>query len=355
MTTIIKALLLSSVVLGTVIATVSSNWLMAWIGLEMNTLAIIPLMANNHPRTTEAMTKYFLVQATSTALLLLATCLNAYLEGMWFITYMKNDYATTIAMMALAMKLGLAPFHFWLPEVMQGLNLATGLILATWQKLAPLALLLQVSYTLHPTLLMLGAVLSVALGSWGGLNQSQLRKVLAYSSTAHLGWIVITLQTAHEVAMIVTVIYIISTLGIFLALSATSTTKIGTLTQMWPKNTILLTISLFLLMSLGGLPPLTGFLPKWCVVEELVMQEKPMTATMLVLGSLPGLFFYVRLGYFAILTIFPTTTKLKLHWRHKTNKTKIILATTSTMSVIFLPLLPLAKAISNMYSADTFA
>lgn len=84
------------------------------------------------------------------------------------------------------MKVGLAPTHFWLPEVLQGLDLTTGLILSTWQKVAPFALLLQIPHH-NPTLLVILGLLSTLIGGWGGLNQTQLRKILAYSSIAHLG------------------------------------------------------------------------------------------------------------------------------------------------------------------------
>lgn len=87
---------------------------------------------------------------------------------------------------ALGLKIGLAPLHIWLPEVLQGLDLTTGLIISTWQKLAPFAILAQLSAHASPILIAIG-LLSTLVGGWGGLNQTQLRKILAYSSIAHLG------------------------------------------------------------------------------------------------------------------------------------------------------------------------
>jgi len=90
-------------------------------------------------------------------------------------------------MLALALKVGLAPAHFWLPEVLQGLDLTTGLILSTWQKLAPFALIVQVAPSVNSYLMITLGLASTFIGGWGGLNQTQLRKILAYSSIAHLG------------------------------------------------------------------------------------------------------------------------------------------------------------------------
>nr|YP_011031797.1 NADH dehydrogenase subunit 2 [Melanotaenia fasinensis]WRB05445.1 NADH dehydrogenase subunit 2 [Melanotaenia fasinensis] len=96
--------------LGTLITLSSSHWLLAWMGLEMNTLAIIPLLAqHHHPRATEATTKYFLTQATAAAMLLFASTTNAWLSGQWEIQQMTHPLPTTIITLALALKIGLAP------------------------------------------------------------------------------------------------------------------------------------------------------------------------------------------------------------------------------------------------------
>ena len=101
-------------------------------GLELNTLAILPLIAKqHHPRAIEATTKYFLAQATAAAILLFASTTNAWLTGQWDIQQITHPLPLAMATVALALKLGLAPVHSWLPEVLQGLDLTTGLILST--------------------------------------------------------------------------------------------------------------------------------------------------------------------------------------------------------------------------------
>nr|AJD22282.1 NADH dehydrogenase subunit 2 [Gymnocypris eckloni chilianensis] len=255
--------LLSSLGLGTTLTFVSSHWLLAWMGLEINTLAITPLMAqHHHPRAVEATTKYFLTQATAAAMILFASTTNAWLTGEWTINNLSSPVASTMFTAALALKIGLAPMHFWMPEVLQGLDLLTGLIMSTWQKLAPLALIVQVAQTVDPVLLTTLGVMSTLVGGWGGLNQTQLRKILAYSSIAHMGWMVIVIQYAPHLTVLALGTYIIMTSAAFLTLKMLLSTKVSTLATAWSKSPVLASAAALVMLSLGGLPPLTGFYAK---------------------------------------------------------------------------------------------
>nr|YP_009704443.1 NADH dehydrogenase subunit 2 [Oligosarcus argenteus]AXY96048.1 NADH dehydrogenase subunit 2 [Oligosarcus argenteus] len=347
----VKLTMLSSLGLGTTLTFLSSHWLLAWMGLEISTLAILPLMAqHHHPRASEATTKYLLIQACATGMLLFATTLNAWTDMMWNIVEMKDSMAIALATLALALKLGLAPFHFWLPEVMQGLDLTTGLILATWQKLAPFALLFQISHATLPSLLTAIGLTSAALAAWGGLNQTQLRKILAYSSTAHLGWMIIIIQYSPNLAMLSLGIYIFMTMAAFLILKETSSTKISVLSLSWSKGPMMAATLILILLSLAGLPPLTGFMIKWYILEEMTKQGMFLPATLIVMSALISLYFYIRLGYFTTITLFPNTTKIKTLWRRKNKQDKITLATVTTVALIFLPMAPLIMALANSYA-----
>nr|ASH96827.1 NADH dehydrogenase subunit 2 [Macrhybopsis marconis] len=333
--------LLSSLGLGTTLTFASSHWLLAWMGLEMNTLAIIPLMAqHHHPRAVEATTKYFLTQATAAAVILFASTTNAWTTGEWNMTNMSSPAATAMILAALALKIGLAPMHFWLPEVLQGLHLLTGLILSTWQKLAPLALIIQTAQAFDPLLLTALGLLSTLVGGWGGLNQTQLRKILAYSSIAHMGWMIIVLQYAPQLTLLALLMYVLMTSAAFLTLKLSSATKINTLATIWSKNPILTTTAALVLLSLGGLPPLTGFMPKWFILQELAKQGLPLTATMMALAALISLYFYLRLCYTMTLTISPNITTFITPWRTQTTQTSLPLALSTVMALGLLPITP---------------
>nr|YP_010397981.1 NADH dehydrogenase subunit 2 [Rasbora semilineata]UQJ79219.1 NADH dehydrogenase subunit 2 [Rasbora semilineata] len=326
----VLATLLFSLGLGTTMTFASSHWLLAWMGLEINTLAIIPLMAQqHHPRAVEATTKYFIIQATAAALILFASTTNAWLTGEWNINNMSNPTTNMMVISALALKMGLAPVHFWLPEVLQGLNLTTGLILSTWQKLAPFALIIQTTQNSNPALITILGILSALLGGWGGLNQTQLRKILAYSSIAHMGWMIIIINHAPQLTLIALITYIIMTSATFLTLKMLNTTNINTLSTTWSKNPALTAITPLILLSLGGLPPMTGFAPKWLIIQELTKQNLPLTATIMVLTALLTLYFYLRLSYTLTLTPNPNPTNPTTPWRP--NPTLNLLTLTLTL------------------------
>nr|YP_003412071.1 NADH dehydrogenase subunit 2 [Raiamas senegalensis]BAI67697.1 NADH dehydrogenase subunit-2 [Raiamas senegalensis] len=337
----VLTILLSSLGLGTVVTFASSHWLLAWMGLEINTLAIIPLMAqHHHPRAVEATTKYFLVQATAAAMVLFATTMNAWATGEWTISNIPNSLASMTLTVALALKVGMAPVHLWMPEVLQGLDLLTGLIMSTWQKLAPFALIIQATQATHPALLTSLGIISSLIGGWSGLNQTQLRKILAYSSIAHMGWMIIVLQYSPQLTMIALGLYIFMTSAAFLTLKALTSTKISTLATTWSKNPTLVSVSLLVLLSLGGLPPLTGFMSKWLILQELTKQDLPITATIMALTALLSLFFYLRLCYAVALTISPNTNNLVPQWRIGTTQTTLPLALVVVITVGILPLTP---------------
>nr|AGM75584.1 NADH dehydrogenase subunit 2 [Hypentelium nigricans] len=337
----VLTILLSSLGLGTTLTFASSHWLLAWMGLEINTLAILPLMAqHHHPRAVEATTKYFLTQATAAAMILFASTTNAWLIGEWDINNLSHPLATTMAIAALALKIGLAPVHFWMPEVLQGLDLTTGLILSTWQKLAPFALIIQVAPTIDPMLLTFLGLGSTLVGGWGGLNQTQLRKILAYSSIAHMGWMIIILQYAPQLTLLALGTYILMTSAAFLTLKLSSATKINALTMAWTKNSVMVATTALVMLSLGGLPPLTGFMPKWLILQELAKQDLPLTAAIMALAALLSLYFYLRLCYAMALTISPNTINSITPWRTQTTQLTLPLALSTTMALGLLPLTP---------------
>nr|YP_008993117.1 NADH dehydrogenase subunit 2 [Cyclocheilichthys enoplos]AFD04139.1 NADH dehydrogenase subunit 2 [Cyclocheilichthys enoplos]BAV71472.1 NADH dehydrogenase subunit 2 [Cyclocheilichthys enoplos] len=343
----VLAILLSSLGLGTTLTFASSHWLLAWMGLEINTLAITPLMAqHHHPRAVEATTKYFLTQATAAAMILFASTTNAWMTGEWSINDLSNPIASTMFMTALALKIGLAPMHFWMPEVLQGLDLLTGLILSTWQKLAPFALITQTAQTIDPSLLTLLGITSTLVGGWGGLNQTQIRKILAYSSIAHMGWMIIIIQYAPQLTLIALGAYIIMTSAAFLTMKTSLTTKISTLATTWSKSPILVSMTALVLLSLGGLPPLTGFMPKWLILQELAKQELPIVATAMALTALISLYFYLRLCYAMTLTISPNTTNSTTPWRTNTTQISLPLAMFITAALALLPLTPNIMALT---------
>nr|YP_010568188.1 NADH dehydrogenase subunit 2 [Pellorneum malaccense]UZC57608.1 NADH dehydrogenase subunit 2 [Pellorneum malaccense] len=336
-----KLIFTMSLLLGTTLTISSNHWITAWAGLEINTLAILPLISkSHHPRAIEAATKYFLTQAAASALVLFSSMTNAWHTGQWDITQLTHPTSCLILTSAIAIKLGLVPFHFWFPEVMQGSPLTTGLLLSTIMKLPPISLLFMTSPSLNQTLLTCMAIISTALGGWMGLNQTQVRKILAFSSISHLGWMAIIIPYSPKLALLNFYLYALMTTAVFLTLNSIKTLKLSTLMTTWTKTPALSAMLLLALLSLAGLPPLTGFLPKWLIIQELTKQDMILAATVISLLSLLSLFFYMRLAYCATITLPPHTTNHMKQWHVNSpiNTTIAILTVTSTM---LLPVSPM--------------
>nr|AER58838.1 NADH dehydrogenase subunit 2 [Cinclodes patagonicus] len=341
-----KLISILSLFLGTTITISSNHWAMAWTGLEINTLAILPLISkSHHPRAIEAATKYFLVQAAASTLLLFSSTTNALLTGQWDITQLTHPIPCLLMTTAISIKLGLVPFHFWFPEVLQGSSLTTGLLLATAMKFPPITLFLLTSPSLNHTLLTIMAISSAALGGWAGLNQTQIRKILAFSSISHLGWMTIILIYNPKLTLITFYLYCLTTAAIFLTLKTTKILKLSSMMTAWTKIPSLSATLMLTLLSLAGLPPLTGFLPKWLIIQELTKQEMTSTATIIALLSLLGLFFYLRLAYCTTITLPPNSSNYMKQWQ--TNKPVGAITTTlTTLTITLLPLSPMILSIS---------
>nr|ADC54887.1 NADH dehydrogenase subunit 2 [Pristurus somalicus] len=321
----------------TLITMSSTHWLLAWMGLELNTLAMLPLIAHPyHPRATEATTKYFLAQTAASALLLFSAASIAWNTGQWAISCPAPTLSTTTLTTAITMKLGLAPLHFWYPEVLQGATMTTALIISTWQKFAPLALMYMTYHIMSPHLMLALGICSITVGGCAGLIHTQLRKIMAYSSIGHMGWLFVALTLDPALASLTLLTYTATTTTVFIAFSHANMKTVTDISTAWLHTPAYAMLTALTLLSLGGLPPLTGFLPKWLIIKDLLLDHLAPVAIALALLSLPALYFYVRLTYFTTLTTTPTTHTKTLLWR--LNHTPPHATFTTTLATLALPL-----------------
>nr|APT42085.1 NADH dehydrogenase subunit 2 [Salmacis bicolor rarispina] len=344
----ISTLMFTTILLGTFIVVSSQNWFIIWIGLEVSTLALVPLLCSNFsPRNIEATIKYFLIQALSAALLLNGAMIQAWLNGSWSILDSTNNVTMLCVSIALAFKIGLAPCHFWFPDVLQGLPFLQGLIIATWQKIAPLILIFSITNNAFSTLLVTTSLVSIIIGGWGGLNQTQTRKILAFSSIANMGWIVITSTYSTQAAIIMLIIYLLINTAIFLILDLLTISSLGHLNNIAQLSPISIIIITLLILSLGGLPPLTGFMLKFTSLYFLISNNFIILSSLMVAGSLLSLFFYLRISFNVSLILFPQHIISLTTWRNSAQTEHLsprtwLLSILSVISTIAIPMtLPL--------------
>nr|URX54383.1 NADH dehydrogenase subunit 2 [Pterotermes occidentis] len=324
-------ILLSTTLVGGILISISSNsWLGAWIGLEINLMSFIPLMSSQENIfTTEASLKYFIVQALASSTLLFLVVMKTFMNQN--VTTGGNIYEQMI-MTPLLLKTGAAPLHWWFPSVMEGLSWMNCLLMMTVQKAAPMMLISYLMKASIPALTII--MLSVIVGSMGGMNQTSLRKILTYSSINHTGWMLAAiLGGANLWAMY---------FAVYSMLTATVTTIAKSFNISFINQTMMISskpsIKLMLfssLLSLGGLPPFIGFLPKWVVIQSLIANNLGFIMTMMVIVSLATLYYYLRMCYSSFV-ILHEETKWST-WPYKESsiiKHGIMLTSLSTMGLI---------------------
>nr|QGR24007.1 NADH dehydrogenase subunit 2 [Drosophila koepferae] len=292
-----KILFITMMIIGTLITVTANSWLGAWMGLEINLLSFIPLMSDsNNLKSTEASLKYFLTQALASTVLLFSVILLMLKNNMNY--EINNSFTSMITLSTLLLKSGTAPFHFWFPNLMDGLTWVNALLLMTWQKIAPLML---ISYLGMKNILLISVILSVMIGAIGGLNQTSLRKLMAYSSINHLGWMLSALMLNESTWLIYFLFYSFLSFTLIFMFNMFKLFHLNQLFITFTQSKIFKFILFMNFLSLGGLPPFLGFLPKWIVIQQLTFCNQYFQLLILLMSTLITLFFYLRMCYSAFM------------------------------------------------------
>nr|YP_010327142.1 NADH dehydrogenase subunit 2 [Syntypistis chambae]UNP54472.1 NADH dehydrogenase subunit 2 [Syntypistis chambae] len=300
--------------ISTLISISANSWLGCWIGLEINLLSFIPLISNSKNLfANEASLKYFLTQSIASINFLFSILMKMTLmknfEMMFYLSIMINS--------SLLMKMGSAPFHFWFPNIIEGLSWFNNFILMTWQKISPMILL---SYYFNMKYIILIVILNIMIGAINGLNQTSLRKLMAFSSINNLGWMLMALTISENLWIFYMIIYssIISIIcWLFYILN------MFFINQMYINNmNFMIKINLMInFLSLGGLPPFIGFFPKWIIINFLIINNYYFLTFIFIMMSLIMLFYYIRIIYSSFLFNY-----FKIKWFKINIKNNLILS-----------------------------
>nr|AVN67678.1 NADH dehydrogenase subunit 2 [Symploce pallens] len=322
-------LFFTTLISGIMITISSNSWLGAWMGLEINLLSFIPIMTSNENiYTTEASLKYFLVQALASTILLFLVMSKAMLEDMF--SMFNSNLSSIIMMTPLLLKGGAAPLHWWFPSVMEGLSWSNCFILMTVQKLAPLIL---ISYSLKSSLFSSFIIItSVFIGAVGGYNQISIRKIITYSSINHMGWMLSAMLLGENFWMMYFLIYTFLTLTILSIISPFQISFVNQSFLLNNDNPIMKFLLFTSLLSLGGLPPFLGFLPKWMIIQAMSNNNMILLITIMVILSLITLYYYLRISYSSFMILHSEPS-----WNIQTHNNKMMV----TMFLSFISILGL--------------
>nr|AML26293.1 NADH dehydrogenase subunit 2 [Hydrophilidae sp. BMNH 1274333] len=300
-------LFFSTLISSTLISISSQSWLGMWIGLEINLLSFIPLMnEKKNMMSTESSIKYFIIQALASTVILMSIILMSNI-----IPLMNLKYSSMIMNSALFTKMGAAPFHYWFPEVIEGLNWMNALILLTWQKLAPMVI---ISYKINSILSMSVVIICMIISGIKGLNQISLRKIMAYSSINHLGWMISTLIFNQMIWIIYFLIYTLMSINIILTLNNFNMFYLKQMFYHMKSNKMIKIFFISNFLSLGGLPPFIGFFPKWITINTLINNNSFTLTILMVILTLMTLYIYTRLTFSSILL---SSSEIKLYFNNQ--------------------------------------
>nr|YP_009350089.1 NADH dehydrogenase subunit 2 [Homoiodoris japonica]AKK32251.1 NADH dehydrogenase subunit 2 [Homoiodoris japonica] len=270
-------LFLMVLILGPIISISSSNWIICWVGLELSFMGAIPLLLADSSfisLSKESVMKYFCVQAMGSGLLMLGGILFYMSPG-------TSNLSELVFILALFMKLGVFPLHFWVPSVTAGLNWTPMFILLAWQKIPPFALLaniLENTQWMKTPILLFGG-LSALAGALIGLNQTSTRAMLGSSSIAHTGWACVGATFGNLWAYFFIYCLSFALLMIFCMMNEEFMMSMG-------------------ILSLSGLPPFVMFIGKWSILKSAFCSNVFFMALVLpILGALLSLFFYLKFFY----------------------------------------------------------
>lgn len=271
------------------IAVVASapSWLIAWVGLELNNLRFIPLiLRNKNKRESESATKYFLTQALASVLFLVGGLIES-----------SSFYIATgrlLINIALIIKIGGAPFHAWIPSVLEGIVWKSCFLLLTIQKANPLILITIVNKI--EGAVMTTILISLIVGAYGGLSQTSIRIILAFSSINHAGWFLSATMLRSYLTLTYFAIYLCLILAV---ISITNNFNISHINQSVNliNNNATQTVLILGLLRLGGLPPFIGFLPKWLVLQNTIINGRAFLSVVIILIRLVTLYYYLRIAF----------------------------------------------------------
>ena len=316
---------------------VSAGDLMAlYMGLELQSLALYVVAAfkRDSLRSTEAGLKYFVLGALSSGLLLYGSALTyGYSGTTLFNGILENVNGTTptlgllfglaLVIAGLAFKVSAVPFHMWTPDVYEGAPTPVTAFLATVPKMAAICLFMRVMYDAFGNILgdwqqiiVLLSILSMFLGAFAAIGQNDFKRLLAYSSIAHMGYALIGLAAGTEFGVQSVLeymtIYITMNIGVFAILMSMqkdgqSVTEIDSLRMISETDPGKAVVLLILLFSLAGIPPMLGFFAKFEVLRAAVNADLIYLAIMGVLASVIGAFYYLKIVYLIYFGELPET------------------------------------------------
>ncbi len=311
--------------LGMMVMISAGHFLTLYLGLELLSLSLYAMVAlqRDSAIATEAAMKYFILGALASGLLLYGMSMLYGATGTLEVAAVSDaikqgvenkallTFGLVFVVSGLAFKLGAVPFHMWVPDVYHGAPTAVTMLISTAPKLAAFAFVMRILVEgLQPLvvhwsgMLAILAVLSMAIGNISAIAQTNLKRMLAYSTIAHMGFLLLGVMSGgiegYSAAMFYAVVYVLMSLGGFgmimlLSREGFEADKLDDFKGLNQRSPWLAFMMLLLMFSMAGVPPTVGFYAKFSVLSAAVNAGYIPLAIIAVLFSLIGAFYYLRI------------------------------------------------------------
>lgn len=279
--------------LGSLIRISSSSWFIAWLGLEINLIRLIPLLILKlNYSSTESSIKYFIIQAiSSSTIIFLSLIINKIF--IFNLLPLKNEILSII----LFIKMGIAPFHFWIPQIIDLNEWFQAGIILTWQKIAPLIL----AQYIPSNIFIITILISSLIGRIGAINQNNLKKIILFSSISHSSWILALIRFNEYAWWNYFLIYSLNLIPLIFIFSFFKIQLINQINFI-KRLKIFKFITFINFFSLAGIPPFSGFFIKIISITFLFYNNiNYWVIISLIISSLVSLYFYIFIMYSSIL------------------------------------------------------
>ena len=293
--------------IGSFILIISDNLLITYLGLELQTFSIFILIAKNRTsiKSSEAGLKYFMLGAISSGFYLLSLVI-LFLFGftlelkdlMFFNEDLIVFISITLILLAFSFKLSLFPFHFWIPDIYEGSSWDIVTLIATLPKISVISVLIQI--LLNSNVMMFLCLCSIVIGTLGALNQTKLKRFLAYSGISHIGFItlgyIINSNASLTVGTFYLLIYMLLSISLLILIINNRNNKfIIELGSLKFSNKVLSITIILVILSIAGVPPLSGFISKWYLIWYSIDNQYIISSLIMILFSAIGMGYYLRI------------------------------------------------------------
>nr|QWS05458.1 NADH dehydrogenase subunit 2 [Zecheuna tonkinensis] len=317
---ITKTTMISTMIMSTMASLSSNNFIFSWMMMEINMISFLPIMTKSNKMKDQTM-KYFIIQSMASSMMLMSMLMNSCIE---------TPINTSIMMMtSMLMKLGLIPFHIWMPMIMNSMTWENCMMMTTIQKIIPIMLSSQMLSTKMTSLPM---IMSLMIAPMSAMKQLSMKKIMAFSSITNTPWMIMSMTNSKNQFMMFFMIYSTITIMIMKKFKKMNMMYVNQINMTKIKEKVSI---LILWMSMSGMPPTTGFIPKWFILQSTMSWTMTLSTTM-IMSSMLTTFMYIKM--ISPMIMISSQTKKKIKKNKKDKDLSIIL------NMIGLPMMLMMKS-----------